>query len=425
MSLLKEVEITIKPLHAAQQKIWDERTRFNVICCGRRFGKSTLCQELLASPEDPKNGFANGYPVAYMTPTYKMLLEVWREVQDIFAPLIKKKNEQEKRLEFYNGGSLDFWSLEEPESIRGRKYKRVVIDEAAAADRHGKLKDIWTKIIRPTLTDLKGDAYFLSTPKGKNNYFFILFERQSKYPNWKSWQFTSYDNPVLDPQEIDDAKNELDPLSFAQEYLATFVTENLDAWAYCYDAALHVGKTEIDQTRELYLSFDFNRNPITCLAIQHSGPPLKPKIRAIKQIKLPNSDIYKLCDFIRVTYGGRLLIVTGDATGKNSSALVKDNANYYTVIKAQLKLTQGQLKVPSSNPTVKENRVLVNSILHNHDVKMDPEECKGLIFDMEHARTLPNGDLEKMDRNDPTQQLDALDCFRYYLNTFHKNLLRV
>lgn len=424
MSLLKEVELTVKTLHPAQQKIWAERQRFNVIDCGRRFGKSTLSEELLASPDDKTNGFIYGWPVAYMTPTYKMLADPWREIQNVFSALIKKKNEQEKRLEFYNGGSLDFWSLEEPESIRGRKYKRVVIDEAAAADKHKKLKEQWTKVIRPTLTDLKGDAFFLSTPKGKNNYFYELFLRELKFPNWKSWQFTSYDNPKLDPQEIDDAKNELDPLSFAQEYMASFITENLDAWAYCFDPK-HIGKTEINTDAELYLSFDFNRNPITCFVVQHYGNLLKPTIRGIEQIKLPNSNIYEMCDYINANYTGRLFIVTGDATGKASSALVEDNLNYYTVIKTKLDLTQGQMKVPSINPSVKENRVLFNSILHNHDFLLDKEKCKGLIFDLDHARVLPDGNLEKMDRNDPTQQLDALDCCRYYFNTFHKHLLRV
>lgn len=422
---IRRVTVRLKRLHKAQQQIWNERLRFNVICCGRRFGKSTLCEEFLASPEDPTNGFTNGWPVAYMTPTYKMLAEQWREIQHVFAPLIKKKNEIEKRLEFYNGGSCDFWSLEEPESIRGRKYKRVIIDEAATADKHGKLKEDWNKIIRPTLTDLRGDAFFLSTPKGKNNFFYQLFTNQTRYPNWKSWQFPSAMNPHLPEGEIEEHKSQLDPLTFAQEWLASFVTENLDAWAYTFDPAKHLGPTEIDPTHEVYLSFDFNRNPITCAVFQHYGSLVKPIIRGIEQIKLPNSDIYKLCDYIRAAYGGRLFIVTGDATGKASSALVQDNLNYYTVIKKELDLTQGQMKVPSVNPPVKENRVLFNSILHNHDVKLDPEKCKGLIFDLEHARVLPDGNLEKMDRNDPTQQLDALDCCRYYFTTFHKHLLRL
>ncbi len=275
------------------------------------------------------------------------------------------------------------------------------------------------------MTDLQGDAFFLSTPRGKNNYFYKLFTNETRYPNWKSWQFPSKSNPHLPEGEIEEARNELDPLTFAQEWLASFVTENLDAWAYCFNPAKHLGPTEINPNHEIYLSFDFNRNPITCAVFQHYGSVLKPIIRGIEQIKLPNSDIYKLCDYIRAAYGGRVFIVTGDATGKASSALVQDNLNYYTVIKSKLGLTQGQMKVPSINPPVKENRVLFNSILHNHDFKIDPERCKGLVFDMEHARVLPDGNLEKMDRNDPTQQLDALDCCRYYLTTFHKHLLRL
>lgn len=399
----------------------EQKLRFNVICCGRRFGKSTLCEELLASPDDKLNGFVTGWPVAYMTPTYKMLAEVWREIQDVFAPIIKKRNEQEKRLDFFNGGSLDFWSLEEPESIRGRKYRRVVVDEAAM-DR--KLDQTLPKIIRPTLTDLKGDAFFLSTPKGKNNYFYKLYNNEEKFDRWKSFQFPTAANPYIDPEEIEEARSQLDPLTFAQEYLASFITENLDAWAYTF-LPKHIGKTELNPAVEVYLSFDFNRNPITCLVIQHYGSLLKPIIRGVEQIKLPNSNIYDLCDYIRAAYGAKLYVVTGDATGKSSSALVQDNLNYYTVIKNKMGLTQGQMKVPSINPPVKENRVLFNSILHNHDVLFDKEKCKGLIFDLEHARVLPNGDLEKMDRNDPTQQLDALDCCRYYFNTFHKHLLRI
>jgi len=89
-----------------------------------------------------------------------------------------------------------------------------------------------------------------------------------------------------------------------------------------------------------------------------------------------------------------------------------------------LNLGQAQFKVPSINPTLEENRVLVNSILHNKNVLLDKDKCKGLIFDLEHAQVLPDGSLDKSDRKDATKQLDALDCLRYYLNTFHKHVLK-
>lgn len=119
-----------------------------------------------------------------------------------------------------------------------------------------------------------------------------------------------------------------------------------------------------------------------------------------------------------------MFIVTGDATGKASSALVQDNINYYTVIKSKLNLENARIKVATINPSIQENRVLVNSILHNCDVILDTDKCQALHFDLEHAKVLPDGKLDKMDREDPTKQLDALDCFRYYLNTFHRHILK-
>jgi hypothetical protein len=400
-----------------QEQILREADRFNVLCCGRRWGKTTLSEDLLISPDDEGNGCLNGFPVAYFAPTYKMLMEVWREINQTLYGVIKSKSETEKRIELFGDGIIDFWSLEDPNSIRGRFYKRSVIDEAAIARN---LQEAWQRVIRPTLTDLQGDAWFLSTPKGKNNYFYDLFGMPAKFQDWKSWQLPTASNPYIPTIEIEQARLQLDPLTFAQEYLASFVTDELDAWAYCYEYDKHVAKTKLNKSHEVYLSFDFNRNPITCGVFQHYND----WIYGIEQIKLPNSNIYALCDYINVKYTGCMLIVTGDATGKSSSALVKDNINYYTVIKTKLELGPAQLKVPTINPSIEENRVLVNSILHHQKVALDPDSCKGLIFDLEHARVLPDGSLDKTDRKDPTKQLDALDCFRYYLNTFFRWVLK-
>lgn len=404
----------MKTLHLNQKKIVDEAKRFNVVCCGRRFGKTSLSEELLLSPDDPLNGALNGYPVSYMAPTYSMIMDVWREMNLILYPIIKTKSEVEKRIEIDGGGILDFWSLDSYDTIRGRKYKRVIVDEAASV-RH--LKEAWQKVIRPTLTDLQGDAFFFSTPKGQNNYFYDLSQREG----WGFWQMPSSANPYLKQSEIDAAEAELDPLTFAQEYLASFITENLDSWAYCYKPEVHDGKTEINPLYDVKLCFDFNRNPITCLVVQDYDN----HIRCIEQIKLKNSNIYDLCDYVLAKYGHLVMVITGDATGRASSALVKDNLNYYTVIKSKLDLSHGQIKVPSVNPSLEENRVLVNSVLHNKKVTIDKDNCKGLIFDLHHARVLPDGSLDKTDRADPTKQLDALDCFRYYCNTFQRHTLKI
>lgn len=397
--------------------VLDQAKRFNVLCCGRRWGKTTMAEDLLLNPEDDLNGVLNGYPVAYFAPTYKMLMEVWRTINATLYDLIVHKSEQEKRIEIYGGGVIDFWSLEDPNSIRGRKYKRVVLDESAMARN---LEEAWLQVIRPTLTDMRGDGWFLSTPKGKANYFYDLFNNRDRYDDWNSWQMPTVSNPNISPEEVEQARAQLDPLTFAQEYLASFVTDDLNSWAYCYSAEKHIGKTTVTRGLELRLSFDFNRDPITCGVFQDPGKHLK----GIEQVKLKNSNIYDLCDYILQHYPGFMYVVTGDATGKSSSALVKDNINYYTVIRQKLKLSPGQIRVHTVNPSLEENRVLVNSVLHNYQVTLDKDKCKGLIYDLEYAKVLPDGKLDKTDRSDPTKQLDALDCFRYLCNTFYKHLLK-
>lgn len=197
--------------------------------------------------------------------------------------------------------------------------------------------------------------------------------------------------------------------------------KNEDPFCYTFDRSKHVRATELNRRFEVKLSFDFNVNPITCGVFQDYDPEW---IYGIESIKLDNSDIYKLCDYILEHYPGCLFVVTGDATGQNTSALVQDGINYYTVIKTKLNLGQGQIKVPTVNPKVKENRVLVNAVFHIKKVALDPVRCKGLIYDCENVSVNDMGDIDKGDRSNPKKRADHLDNFRYYCNSFHKHILR-
>jgi len=142
--------------------------------------------------------------------------------------------------------------------------------------------------------------------------------------------------------------------------------ENESPFVYTYDEKRHCKPTVLNHGLEVKLSFDFNVDPITCLVVQDNGN----SIRGIEMIKLPNSNIYDLCDVIKAKYGGALFIVTGDATGRARSALVKDNLNYFKIIKAQLGLGDRQMRQPVSNPTLEENRVLVNAAFHKLDIEI-------------------------------------------------------
>lgn len=198
--------------HPAQRQVKAEARRYNVVCCGRRWGKTTLGVDRLIEPA------LNGHPVAWYSPTYKMLSETWRELKRTLATVTASVSEQEHRLDLVTGGSIDCWSLERADGSRGRRYKRVVLDEAAMVR---DLDQAWQAVIRPTLTDFEGDAWFLSTPRGLN-YFHDLFVLGQDDPEYASWRMPSATNPYLPPGEIEAARRELPALVFAQEYEADF-----------------------------------------------------------------------------------------------------------------------------------------------------------------------------------------------------------
>lgn len=209
--------MTLPRPHPAQRRVIDEAARFNVVACGRRFGKSTLGMDRLVVPA------LEGKPVAWFSPTYKMLSEIWRDVRSLLLPVAERVAAQEHRIELLTGGVVDMWSLDAPDSVRGRKYQRVVLDEAAMV---GNLGEAWNAVIRPTLTDYRGDAWLLSTPRG-HNFFWQAYEygKDPLRPEWSAWRMPTIANPLIDPREVEAARETVPERVFRQEYLAEFLED--------------------------------------------------------------------------------------------------------------------------------------------------------------------------------------------------------
>ena len=200
------MRIELPTPHLNQRQILDSNKRFIVVMCGRRFGKSELSQ-ILGITEALKGG-----SVAYVTPTYG-LAQVFFERLTKTLPF--KNNISKLKIYCPNEGSIEFFTGERLDNLRGRKFHLVIIDEAAFIS---DLEDGWNNSIRPTLTDYEGRAVFLSTPRGKN-FFYSLFMKQGEN-DWQSFKFSTYDNPHINPREIDDARIQLPEVVFNQEYLA-------------------------------------------------------------------------------------------------------------------------------------------------------------------------------------------------------------
>lgn len=202
--------------HAAQREVIETSGRFNVLDMGRRWGKSTLGRYLLQTPA------LAGYPVAWFSPVYRSITEIWREFVHYLRPAIYRTNFSERRIELYTGGAIEFWSLDKsPDLVRGRKYARIIVDEAAQIR---DLKTIWYLILRPLLTDYAGSMYMVSTPRGYNDFYdFWQMGQSEKYPNWRSWRMPSHTNPYLPREELEAARLEMPTKAYRQEYLAEFL----------------------------------------------------------------------------------------------------------------------------------------------------------------------------------------------------------
>jgi hypothetical protein len=217
MSTSSKVELRLPKLHPAQEQIVKEARRFNICCLGRRAGKTVLGADRLIQPA------LKGKPTALFAPNYRSLNDTWRSLQSTLHPVTRALNQTEHRLELCGGGVIECWSLDSADSGRGRAYACVVIDEAAIVPA---LEGAWQENIRAQLSDYRGSAWFLSTPKGTANYFHTLYQKgQGLFTgDWRSWQMPTSCNPFIDPTEIASAKEDLSELAFAQEYAAQFVS---------------------------------------------------------------------------------------------------------------------------------------------------------------------------------------------------------
>lgn len=240
---------------------------------------------------------------------------------------------------------------------------------------------------------------------------------------YTSTHTTYHDNPYVKPQRIAQLESlkVIDPFYYQVFTKGQWgnVTNNAP-WAFAFKPIEHIGRPELNRNHEVYLSFDFNRNPACCSVIQHYGG----KIRVLETIKLQNSGTDGICEYIKLHYPNCLYIVTGDYSGNTESSLFNESISNYTVIQRVLNLSDQQIKT-KPNPRLKHNSLLVNTILAQYPVEVHETKAYGLIFDFRNVKRLADGTIEKTDREDEAQQADALDTFRYFCNYFMADIIQV
>lgn len=201
-----------------QKTVFEDQTRFKVVAAGRRCGKSRLAATalLIEGLRCPA-----GSAVLYVAPTNGQARQIiWNVLLELGREVISGSHVNNQDITLINGATIYVRGADRPDTLRGVSLTYAVLDEVADIK-----VEAWEQVIRASLSDKKGRALFIGTPKGRN-WFYDIFKlgqaSDDKDHDWKSWHFTTKDNPLIDPGEIESAKKTLSTFAFKQEYMASF-----------------------------------------------------------------------------------------------------------------------------------------------------------------------------------------------------------
>jgi hypothetical protein len=214
-------------LHDRQAEVFYDDHRYKVVAAGRRFGKSFLAAVTLFV-EASKNHKVRSdgveidlalEKVYYVAPTFTQGKEIlWPVLKQLGHDLIAQAYENEASLRLINGRTIHIKGSDRPDSLRGTGLSYVVMDEYAFMK-----EEVWEMIISPQLSRSEGGALFIGTPDGKNHFYTLyLMGLDEHFPNWKSWTFTSEENPFLPREEIEERRKNMSAERFEQEMEASF-----------------------------------------------------------------------------------------------------------------------------------------------------------------------------------------------------------
>ena len=198
-----------------QQEVFNDPTRFKVIAAGRRTGKSRLAAwMLIINALSTQRGH-----VFYVAPTQGQARDImWQVLLELGHSVIASSHVNNLQIKLVNGATIALKGADRPETMRGVSLKFLVMDEYADMK-----PEVWEQILRPALADQKGNALFIGTPMGRNHFYDLYtYACVSEDETFKGYHFTSYDNPLLDPDEIKAAQKSMSAFSFRQEFMASF-----------------------------------------------------------------------------------------------------------------------------------------------------------------------------------------------------------
>lgn len=379
-------------LTPSQSTIAKDTHRFRVLRCGRRFGKTTLEVEEI-------KGFAISRPsrICYIANNYQQARDIaWEMLKKELQGAVIETNEArlEIKVRTVKGGEsyivLRGW--ESIENLRGQAFDFLVLDEVA------QMRNFWVnwrEVLRPTLTDRKGQAMFSSTPKGFN-HFYDLCNQELLDKDFKTFYFTSFDNPLLPVDELDKAQQTLPQEVFEQEYRASFqktqglVYKEFSRERHLYEELPHGSFTK-------YAGIDFGyRNPAAVLTIYVTGEMVYVEDEWYKREK---TDVM-LAEYAKLQ---NFRAVFPDPENQNGIAELRARGVNVREVKKGKGSVEGGIQ--SIREMLMRRTVMIN------------KRCVNLISELE-TYSLEDADNDRNESEKPIKAHDhACDALRYFISS--------
>jgi hypothetical protein len=408
--------------HPEQKRFMESETRFLVVPAGRRSGKTERAKRKFVKKviKESKQKKYLDYRYFCAAPTYGQAKKIyWNDLKQLTRGMwLKPPSETELKITLTTGAEIWVIGMDKPERAEGVSWNGCLLDE------FGNMKpSAWQENIRPALSDRGGWAWFIGVPEGRNHYYDLSqFAKNPDNVEWDLFHWISAD--ILPASEIASAKNDMDELTYLQEYEGSFV--NFEGRAYYpFDDRIHCAPLKYDPRQPLILCFDFNVAPGTASIIQEQLLPNGEQgTGIIGEVHIPrNSNTPAVCARIITDWGnhqGRV-ICYGDATG-GSRGSAKVAGSDWELISQILRphfKEQFSMNVPKANPLERTRVNAVNSRLLTMDKRVrmmiDPRKAPHVVKDLEGVTLLKGGSGE-IDKKATPELTHLSDGFGYYIN---------
>lgn len=409
-NLKRKVKIGFNP-HKGQQEVADACAthRYVVVRAGRRFGKSALALNIVF-----REALKNPGRYWIIAPEYKQAKSIyWRDLVDEYIPkeLIVQKNDTELILKIRTMvegkySIIEFKGSDNENSLRGAGLKGVVLDEYAFQKEY-----IWDKVIGPMLVQTNGWALFITTPNGVANHFKKFWdtalESEAAGESWKTFHFTSYDNPLIKRENLDAEKARLTEEFFTQEYMAEFA--KFTGLIYtAFDDKVHIQDFEVDERWTFFRAIDFGATDPA--SVPFIGVDKNGIIYVYDEIYMSELQTSQFAELIKQKSAHRYFTATyADSAGKQNILDLGGMGVYSTPVKKN----SGENSKDWLVATIRE----VHQLLHDNKIIIHPR-CKGLIKEfMSYSwRKDRMGEAVNIPEDKNNHLLDAL---RYFVVSYH------